>query len=337
MAVLAPEASKATTLDAGLTHFSFPIEKSEDTKTINPVDGTPDIEIWGKATDGTLDSDLQVVDPEASLKWIKTWYDTKANIRMGHDPQKPVGRGIEIDGHYVKALIAEPTAKHLIRSKVLNDFSVGIMNPDVRVGDPKFRHLDPMGKAVRGVITDRPDGLTALGEISVVDRGSNFGSSFQLMKAAADGSPEWVGKLTAPQDVREKVAEPEDEGSNGVTVTLPKNMSLSVKPSDLAKLATFKQQLVLQDQQAAPASVADGLADPAATMSLAPEPEAAPPAAALKAVAGRPRAAVYKRDIDTATRRRLASEGHALPNLSYPIENVRGSGQRRSPRSVRAR
>ena len=33
-------------------------------------------------------------------------------------------------------------------------------------------------------------------------------------------------------------------------------------------------------------------------------------------------ALVYKRDIDTATRRRLAAEGHALPNLSYPIENT---------------
>ena len=72
---------------------------------------------------------------------------------------------------------------------MLNDFSIGIMNPDIRVGDPKFRHLDPAGKAVRGVITDRADGLTELGEISVVDRGSNYGSSFQLAKAAADGKP----------------------------------------------------------------------------------------------------------------------------------------------------
>lgn len=33
-----------------------------------------------------------------------------------------------------------------------------------------------------------------------------------------------------------------------------------------------------------------------------------------------------KRDIDTATRRRLAAEGKALPNLSYPIENVEDLG-----------
>jgi len=32
------------------------------------------------------------------------------------------------------------------------------------------------------------------------------------------------------------------------------------------------------------------------------------------------RAETKTRDIDTATRRRLAAEGRALPNLSYPIE-----------------
>ena len=48
----------ATTLDADqeMLHFSFPIEKQEDTDTINPVDGTPDIWIVGKATDGTVDA-----------------------------------------------------------------------------------------------------------------------------------------------------------------------------------------------------------------------------------------------------------------------------------------
>ncbi len=38
-----------------------------------------------------------------------------------------------------------------------------------------------------------------------------------------------------------KVAAPAK--SKTVTVELPKNMSLSVKPSDLAKLVTFRQKL----------------------------------------------------------------------------------------------
>ena len=37
-------------------------------------------------------------------------------------------------------------------------------------------------------------------------------------------------------------------------------------------------------------------------------------------------APVYKRDIDTAERKRLASEGKALPNLSYPIANAEDLG-----------
>ena len=61
----------AVALDAdqeALTFFSFPIEKQEDTASINPVDGTPDIWIVGKATDGTVDADRQIVDPEWSAR-----------------------------------------------------------------------------------------------------------------------------------------------------------------------------------------------------------------------------------------------------------------------------
>mgnify|MGYP003337320331 CR=1 FL=1 len=43
------------TPDGELTYFSFPIEKSEET-----ADG--DLIVYGKATDGTVDSDLQIVD-----------------------------------------------------------------------------------------------------------------------------------------------------------------------------------------------------------------------------------------------------------------------------------
>ena len=112
MAVLLtePDAAKAVTTGAAgeMLHFSFPISKQKDTGTVNPVDGTPDLEIWGKVTDGTLDSDLQIVDPQWSLAALKTWFDTKGNVRFAHDPQRPIGRGVELDGHYVRALIAEP-------------------------------------------------------------------------------------------------------------------------------------------------------------------------------------------------------------------------------------
>lgn len=308
-AVLAEtDSAKAAVVSSGpdMVHMSFPITKREDTGTINPVDGTPDIEIWGKATDGTLDSDLQIVDPDWSLAALKEWFDTKANIRMSHDPKQPVGKGIDIDGHYVRARIADPKAKHFIREGVLNDFSVGIMNPDVRKGDPRFRHLDPQGKAIHGIITGRPDGLSGFGEISVVDRGANYGSSFALVKAAADGTPEWVGELTTPAD--------SPAGSGLTTLELPSDMKLKVTPSILAKMATLKRDLVLKEQAQGQPEVITKAAEPAAAE---PGPEALPEYHAMKAA----EAAVYKRDIDTATRRRLAGEGHALPNLSYPIEN----------------
>jgi hypothetical protein len=304
------EAAKAATTSAGgeVLYFSFPIEKREETKTVNPVDGTPDIEIWGKATDGTLDSDLQIVDPGWSVPALKTWFQTGGNVRFQHDPHKPIGKGIEVDGHYVRALIAEPTAKHLVRSGVLNDFSVGIMNPDIRRGDPSLSHLDPAGKAVNGIITGRPDGMTRIGEVSAVDRGSNFGTKFSMCKAAADGSALWTGELTAPDEVLAKAAVPAKPKT--VTVELPKNMSLSVKPSDLAKLVALKRTMV------AGKAAQPGPAEPA-VVTKAAEPDATD--AELDAVKAA-EVTAYKRDIDTATRRRLAGEGRALSNLSYPVE-----------------
>jgi hypothetical protein len=305
-----PETAKAA-VTAGapdMIYMSVPIEKAEDTEAVNPVDGTPDLMIWGKVTDGTLDSDLQVVDPQASLKWIERWFADKANVRMGHDPRRPVGRGIERDGHYVKSLIADPTAKHLIRSKVLNDYSIGIMHPDIRRGDPQFKHLDPAGKAVNGVITDRPDGLTCLGEISVVDRGSNFGSAFALVKAAADGTPEWVGKMTGDAG---EIAKSAPAKSRTVMVELPKNVAVSFSPKDLAKLVEHRK--VAEQREAAKAA-----AGAPEVVNKAAADDDTPELSAIKAA----EAEVWKRDIDTATRRRLASEGKALPNLSYPIENA---------------
>ena len=73
----------ATTLNADqeeVVHFSFPIDKSrtEETAEINPVDGTPDLLIWGKATDGTIDGDHEIVDPDWTAKALQEWADTRA-------------------------------------------------------------------------------------------------------------------------------------------------------------------------------------------------------------------------------------------------------------------
>jgi hypothetical protein len=281
----------ATTLTADqdeVVHFSFPIQKREDTATINPVDGTPDILITGKATDGTIDGDLEIVDPEWSAKAIREWCDTGGNVRMSHDPKRPVGKGqhvqVTTDGHYVTSLIADPLCKHFIRTGILNDYSVGISMPGFRQRDPR---LDPQGKALR-IITGRSDGLSRIAELSVVDRGSNFNSSFQIVRKSAGGGDELVGEMIGDED---EIAKAAPSGlltkmahDGFVNVDLPRDASIS--PADFAKLNTLKQQLTVK-------------------------------------TAG---ADTTKRDVSATERRHAADEGHAVTNddghISYPIENA---------------
>ena len=186
------------------------------------------------------------------------------------------------------------------------------MNPDIRRGDPSFKHLDPAGKAVNGVITDRADGLTGLGEITVVDRGSNYGTKFSLCKATAAGVMEWTGEMTAPEDVLAKAAVPAK--SKTVTVELPKNVSVSFSPKDLAKLVEHRHQA--EQREAVKA------AEPVMVTKAAAEDDEDDDLGKIALA----ESVVYKRDIDTATRRRLAGEGKALPNLSYPIETAEDLG-----------
>ena len=297
----------AVALDAdqeALTFFSFPIEKQEDTASINPVDGTPDIWILGKATDGTIDGDREIVDPEWSAKALQQWADTGGNVRMAHDPKRPVGKGHEVhvttDGHWVKSLISDPLAKHFIRTGVLNDYSVGISMPDFRYRDAR---LDPHGKASR-IITGRADGLSRVAELSIVDRGSNFNSRFQIVRKSAGDGDELVGEMVGSEEEIAKAAPPglvkgaaagiEKQGFQAGYFPAD-DLSISFTPNDLARLVQAKYVEKHYDDLA------------------------------LKAVAEAERP-VYKRDIDTATRRRLASEGKALPNLSYPIENAEDLG-----------
>lgn len=206
------------TPDGELTFFSFPIEKSEET-----ADG--DLLVYGKATDGTVDSDLQIVDPEWSGKAIQDWLDTGGNLRVQHQARRdPAGRGVSIDqdpggdGTWVKALVVEPVAKDLVRKGVLTCYSVGISLPDIVP--------DPTGKAMNGIIRGRRDGLTKISELSLVDRGSNFNSKFQIAKSAGDdGHVEFVGKMMG-----------ETELDSYAMVNSP-------KPSDVAKVLARKNAI----------------------------------------------------------------------------------------------
>ena len=210
MAVLAPEASKAATLtgDGELTFVSFPITKTEETP-----DG--DLVVYGKATDGSVDSDEQIVDPDWAGKGpggLQDWLDTAGNVRVQHQAQRdPAGKGLAVeiggdDGHWVKSLVVEPVAKELVRKGVLTAYSVGIARPQI------VRDAVARGGRIKG---------GQIVELSLVDRPANKNCGIQLVKAAGDGTPEFTGKVFGAGRPAGKAAEPRSPRHKGVTVTLP--------------------------------------------------------------------------------------------------------------------
>jgi len=191
-----------TLTDQAEAHISFPIMKTESTPE-------GDLVVYGKATDGTVDADQQIVDPAWSAAALKDWLSSGANLRVQHNPHRdPAGVGIQVDvdrdgdgSHWLKALVVEPTAQKLVAKGALRAFSVGIMRPKI-VTDNKALG----GRIIGG----------ELGEVSLVDRPANRNCSFTLVKADKSGKAEWVGALTSDPDFLAK--------------------ALTPKPSDLARM-----------------------------------------------------------------------------------------------------
>lgn len=168
--------------------ISFPITKMEETP-----DG--DLLIYGKATDGSVDSDDQIVDSEWSGKALQTWLKTGGNVRVQHSPNLyPAGTGVEVnvdhDGaHWVKSLIVEDTAKNLVRKGVLRSYSVGIAKPRI-VRDAHARG----GRIVDGQIA----------ELSLVDRPANKNCGFTLCKSDTSGNAHVINKVFGDTDIGER-------------------------------------------------------------------------------------------------------------------------------------
>jgi hypothetical protein len=158
------------------TVYSFPIYKSE------PVSGG--FLIVGRATDGSVDSDRQVVDPRWAFPALKEWLSTGGNVRQSHDPRNPIGVGVDCwqapDGAtWVKSRIVKKGAIKLIKSRVLTAYSIGIGWPEIRkgAGDP------PGGRIVGGRII----------ELTICDRPSNSSCGIQVVKSVG-GVATYVGK-----------------------------------------------------------------------------------------------------------------------------------------------
>lgn len=176
--------------------YSFPITKVETA-------ANGDVFVWGKATDGTIDSDDQIVDPEWSAKALEKWLTTGANVRVMHSAKHlPAGIGVEVDttgsdGHWVRSEVVEPTAKLLVQKKVLQAYSVGISNPKI-IRDTRAKG----GRIVGGDIH----------ELSLVDRPANKNCGITLVKRATSGVAEELEELFGSYDTElVKAAAPVDE------------------------------------------------------------------------------------------------------------------------------
>lgn len=183
-------------------HVSFDITKFED-------DADGNLVVYGKATDGSVDTDQQIVDPEWSAKAINDWLNDGGTLRVQHSPKLyPAGRGLEVEttpnGHYVKALVVEPTAQRLVKYGALRAFSVGIAHPVIE--------RDMSGKARGGII--RGNDKTSICEISLVDSPANKNCGFTIVKSEDSDAPWEFGDLDAllEKNVRTQVAkgQPED-------------------------------------------------------------------------------------------------------------------------------
>ena len=169
----------ATLTSAGeLTYASFPIDKVE-------TDADGDLIVYGKASDGSIDSDQQIVDPSWMARAAQAWKESGANLRVQHNAQRdPAGVGLEVEtdasgATWVKGLVVEPVAKKLVAKGALRAYSVGIARPTIA------RDAAARG----GRITDGE-----LVEISLVDRPANKRCGIQLVKSV-DGTPEYVGEV----------------------------------------------------------------------------------------------------------------------------------------------
>ena len=289
----------AVTLDEpavaeGTVHVSFPILKWER-------DGDGDLVVRGVATDGTVDHDDQIVDPQWSAKALDAWIGSGGNVRMAHNAQRPVGKGLKVevnkdgtDKHWVTSVIVDRDAQRLVEKGVLTAYSVGISRPVIR--------HDPSGRARGGIIVGGE-----LAELSIVDRPSNKSSYLELAKAAADGTCEFTGKMFGTDDeaIRKALDEP-DVTKSAMTdtwtapdpatfdvpaVPVSQDLNVTITPNDIMRV--MQQKFVSQHY--------DELA--------------------VKAIADAEAELLGKdhREFSADQRREQASAGNALPDGSYPI------------------
>lgn len=157
-------------------------------------DGT--LLVYGKATDDALDIDQQICDAAWLNKAMPEWFKSGGNIREQHS-NIAAGVAKELDskedGHYISALVVDPTSVKKVETGVLKGFSIGIRGPRV-VRDQKAAN----GRIIDGQIV----------EVSLVDRPAN--PNAKLMLAKSDGTEViQVEEMIENEQVLEEVTLPE--------------------------------------------------------------------------------------------------------------------------------
>ncbi|WAL67138.1 hypothetical protein ORV05_04940 [Amycolatopsis cynarae] len=220
------------------TRVSLPITKFE-----RQDDGS--VLVWGKATDGGLDRDLQIIDPAFARKSLQAWFQTGANIRVMHSPSLyPAGVGVELvsqeDGEWLKARIVEPTAVKLVEAGVLQAYSVGIARPRII--------RDQVAKGGRVV-----DGETV--EVSLVDRPANPSCGLVIAKMAGGETPtvEYLSELLGEPDLQKQ------DNSEEIDTTRKGSSFVEQLPEDVKKSAPEAE---LTGQEQADVEKADGATPP---------------------------------------------------------------------------
>jgi hypothetical protein len=188
-------------------------------------DGT--LMVFGKATDDTLDLDLQICDPKWLDDAMPQWFKSGGNIREMHGPSAAgVAKEYEAksDGHYIGVHVVDPIAVKKVETRVYTGFSIGIKSPRV-VRD---------NKAVNGRIIDGQ-----IIEVSLVDRPANPSAKLILAKSVEGESslvqveelheykaplPTQVAKMTAKGSEMENNNEVKDDSvapMNGESKVVP--------------------------------------------------------------------------------------------------------------------
>lgn len=134
--------------------------------------------VRGKVSDGTVDSDHQIVDTETCNKALKQWFDSWANVRAMHGSEDGVGVGVNLEfidnEPYLTAKIVDKNAIEKINEGVYKAFSVGIS---------QWSQVVPDDKAECGRIL-----VSGIDEVSLVDAPANENARFTIVKSRKNNS-----------------------------------------------------------------------------------------------------------------------------------------------------